>query len=147
MLALHDMNRSESKLVNTNNDLLSLYNYDVNNVEADRAENIIDIISRNYWYDDNIVKTHYIKEGESVLLSGGGYDVLGEPVMAENENNKVYPSFIVSSNSDSSYIKIKSGKNYMLYKNIGSILIFRDGNVVGMQYVYAAVNKAGVKQG
>ena len=147
MLALHDMNRSENKLVNTNNDLLSLYNYDVNNIEADRAENIIDIISRNYWYDDNIVKTHYIKEGESVLLSGAGHDVLGEPVMAQNENGKVYPSFIVSGNSDSSYIKIKSGKNYMLYKNIGAIIKFRDGNSVGMQYVYAAVNKAGVKQG
>ena len=145
--ALHDMNRSESKLINTNNDLLSLYNYDVDNIEADRAENIIDIISRNYWYDDNIVKTHYIKEGDSVLLSGGNYDVLGEPIMAENENNKVYPSFIVSGNSDSSYIKIKSGKNYMLYKNIGAIIKFRDGNSVGMQYVYAAANKAGIRQG
>ena len=145
--ALHDMNRSESRLVNTNNDLLSLYNYDVDNIEADRAENIIDIISRNYWYDDSIVKTHYIKEGDSVLLSGSNYDVLGEPIMAENENNKVYPSFIVSGNSDSSYIKIKSGKNYMLYKNIGAIIKFRDGNSVGMQYVYAAANKAGIRQG
>ena len=147
MFALHDMNRSENKLVNTNNDLLSLYNYDVNNIEADRAENIIDIISRNYWYDDNIVKTHYIKEDESALLLGGGYDVLGEPVIVQNEDNKVYPNFIVTSNSDSSYIKIKSGKNYMLYKNIGSVIKYRDGNIVGIQYVYAATNKAGIKQG
>lgn len=147
MFALHDMNRSENKLVNTNNDLLSLYNYDVNNIEADRAENIIDIISRNYWYDDNIVKTHYIKEDESVFLLGTSYYILGEPVIVQNEDNKVYPNFIVTSNSDSSYIKIKRGKNYMLYKNIGSVIKYRDGNIVGIQYVYAATNKAGIKQG
>ena len=144
--SIYLMNKDNSEMQDA---LTKLYLLQRSDDETDRASNIIDIISRNYWYNDNIVKTYYINESDSVLLDPYGKDVLGLPVISTYNGNKAFPSFITTSNTDNSYIKIKSGREYMLYKCIGTIIKSKqeeDGNKhIGDVYVYVAVNKAGYR--
>lgn len=144
--SIYLMNKDSSEMHDA---LTRLYLLQRSDNEADRASNIIDIISRNYWYNDNIVKTYYINESDSMLLEPYGKDVLGLPVISTNNSNKAFPSFITTSNTDNSYIKIKSGREYMLYKSIGSIIKTKHDDeghkVIGDISVYCAVNKAGYR--
>ncbi|QWM90615.1 hypothetical protein [uncultured phage cr61_1] len=144
--SIYLMNKDNSEMLDA---LTKLYLLLRNNDLTDRASNIIDIISRNYWYNDNIVKTYYINESDSVLLDPYGKDVLGLPVISTNNGNKAFPSFITTSNIDNSYIKIKSGSEYMLYKCIGSVIKTKNDEDsdkhIGDSYVYCAVNKAGYR--
>ena len=144
--SIHLMNKDNSDMQDS---LTKLYLLQRKGDQVDRASNIIDIISRNYWYNDNIVKTYYINESDSVLLDPYGKDVLGLPVISTYNGNKAFPSFITTSNIDNSYIKIKSGREYMLYKCIGVIIKSKqeEGETkhIGDISVYSAVNKAGYR--
>ena len=88
---------------------------------ANLQQDLLDIISRNYWYDDNIVPIYYeTGKGRQDLLKFYGDHRFNEYSVMINRQ-RVYPA-ILTKLADSQYIKIrKPNGDVYLYKRVGSI--------------------------
>lgn len=114
------------------------------------ANTIIDVMSRNYWYDDNYVKRFSVPKVSSSTLQGNGATVYGTPETII-DGGDLFPTWIATSKVDdgSLYIKVvsKSGKT-TLYRKTGTIQQMKEGKnglVKGANFsVYTVVPKAGL---
>lgn len=109
---------------------------------------IIDIICRNYWYDDEITPRFYLKNGWSDPTFQHGNEFYGEDLMYEGVGG--FPQFICVNNKNtdiknSMYFKVtRSGKS-LLYKRVGNMI--RTNKESGKSHtigVYLPVQKAGM---
>ena len=79
---------------------------------------IADIISRNFWYDDNIVPVYY--EHKSGGLISSDY-VEKRSQRGRSTGKSRFSGAILTSYADSPFIKIIKGDDVMLYKNVGYV--------------------------
>jgi len=83
------------------------------------AREVIDIISRNYWYYDYIVTPYKPLSKKSANVSQNYGEVDREPQLI---NGKLFSGLIITSNAnDRPYIKVTKGDVTVLYKNVGYI--------------------------
>lgn len=124
--------------------------------ESAAAINILDILSRNYWYDDNIVPVHYInttndpKKFQSTYTSNDRGEFCGIQILNPNTSKK-YPTFVASTKvkNNAIWFKIKKGSDSMLYRRVGAVYrtrMYNEKEIKGpTYYIYAAVPKAGLR--
>ena len=123
------------------------------------AANIHSIISRNYWYDQNIVPIHYIPRilGQSGFQStsnekaskvrGEQEEIVGRYVMIK-DIKKQAPVWIATARQDSLYFQTR---DRVLYRRIGKVVRTYVNKKTGKPhqnstfYIYAVAQKAGFK--
>lgn len=137
-------------------DALMKNNKDLNNILLPTdgrsvSEDFIDIICRNYWYDDNIVPVKNVKESKSSMSDGGSTITLVKANDVQKSlagfkkqvHRKVNGLIIGQYIGSSPYIKVQRGRDHYLYKRIGFIT-----RGTKEQYdVFAIVPKLGVHEG
>lgn len=137
-------------------DALMKNNKDLNNILLPTdgrsvSEDFIDIICRNYWYDDNIVPVKNVKESKGSMSDGGSTitlvkanDVQKSLAGFKKQVHRKVDGLIIGQYIGSSpYIKVQRGRDYYLYKRIGFIT-----RGTKEQYdVFAIVPKLGVHEG
>lgn len=127
---------------------------------SELAEDYVDLIARNYWYDDTIVSrtyenTNLNKEDASAKSSKYEYRP-NEFYWTNKENKQKYPGLIITNNLDvkqnPAFVKIEKSGYTVLYKNMGKLQIKKlttnkDGVTDYSAYIsptiYIAVEKAG----
>lgn len=113
-------------------------------VETAFSDMIMDLIARNYWNNENIVNTYYVRQKESTLDSAWG-DIFGEMII--DDDRKVYPSYLLTTaiQNHPKYISVKSAGKKMVYKRIGFISRqVKDGDKHAAPfYIYIPVQKLG----
>ena len=111
---------------------------------------VIDVLSRNFWYDDNIVQRFFTKYQDNNNKFTKKYgDVIPVGVF-DAESQRSFQPWIATTRTDSMYIKIKKGKTTMLYKKVGVVNKTEKGkeNPKNTTFnVYAVVQKAGLHRG
>lgn len=115
------------------------------------TEDFIDVICRNYWYNDNIVPTKTIYESKKGMEEDGSTIamVLGkdtqESLTGKRTQRHNVKGLIISKNiNQTPYIKVQKGNDYYLYKHIGFV---KDNNGDVQYNVFAIVPKLGVHEG
>lgn len=134
----------------------------VNSVSTEDAERLaastmLDVISRNYWFDNNIVPLHITTNNpaKNGFQQGpndeGRYEFTG-PSIYDDESGRTFPTYIASAlvKNDSPYIKLRKGSGTFLYKRIGIVQrsYVNDNNKVINATpfsIYAVVPKAGLR--
>lgn len=114
------------------------------------SNTILDVLSRNYWYDDNYVPRFGLPKKSSQTFQVSRGTLYGIPKAAYDGGDQ-FPTWIASANInvDSLYIKIlsKGGKS-MIYRKTGKVIQRKQGEkgmIKGTTYnVYTAVPKAGI---
>ena len=111
------------------------------------AREVIDIISRNYWYYDYIVTPYKPLSKKSANVSQNYGEVDREPQLI---NGKLFSGLIITSNAnDRPYIKVTKGDVTVLYKNVGYIqkqkMSKKETKFITTHSVYIAVPKAGIR--
>ena len=123
------------------------------NIIYDNADldKIIDVICRNYWYDDNIVPRYFPKTDENENKFVNSRPVYGPPRVSGSTYG--FPQYVVMKDDDNTvkknmYFKIRIGKDTLLYRRIGMIqrTSIKNGKPATPMYVYAPVPKAGLHQ-
>lgn len=113
-------------------------------VETAFSDMLMDLIARNYWNDENIVRTYYVKQREATLDSNWG-DIFGELIVDDNGN--VYPSYLLSTaiQNHPRYISVKSAGKKMIYRRIGFISrqVKEGDKHAAPFYIYIPVQKLG----
>lgn len=114
-------------------------------------DKIIDVICRNYWYDDNIVPRHYPQEFENENKFINSRPVYGPPKTYNATFG--FPQYVVMKDTDNTvkkntYFKIKIGKEVLLYRRIGMVqrTSVKNGKLASPMYIYAPIPKAGLHQ-
>ena len=98
---------------------------DFRNTDNATAEEFLEIICRNYWYDDNVVKRVYytsrnIPSVQDVVNSDR--DFYGQVNFNTNVvGNRFVHGIIVTSNFKDKYVKVEEGGQFYLYKRVGFI--------------------------
>ena len=152
----------------SNNRKLSTYSdvtgqtYDINidHAEAKRmmvikfVNEVIDIMSRNYWFNDNIVPRFFpvVKGSNDFSMKYGS--VLANAIY-DAESGRSFSPWIATTERDSLYFKIRKGPTTILYRKVGSVTkteTYVDKNGKTQQSVttfnvYAVAQKAGVHKG
>ena len=130
---------------------------DIKKLMEDSAQRVLDIVSRNYWYDDNIVPVYYTRRKQSKKKFQAYYSEKGKDSMEflgdtiyDTESRNYFPSYISTTHQNKPYIKLRKGKTTVLYKNIGVVnrtYTDKKGNEHAGSpfYIYAAVQKAGLR--
>lgn len=121
------------------------------------ASTMLDVISRNYWFDNNIVPLHIVtndpaKNGfQQGPNSEGKYEFTG-PSIYDGESGRTFPTYIASAlvKNNSPYIKLRKGSGTFLYKRIGVVNrshVNNNNKVVNDTpfYIYAVIPKAGLR--
>jgi hypothetical protein len=97
-------------------------------VEVMSAANMIDVLSRNYWFDDNVVPIHYVtnQPTENKFQSNSFNNEIEEftgPSIYDAESGRMFPTYIASTRikNDSMYIKLRKGSGTFLYKRVGAV--------------------------
>lgn len=132
------------------------YIADKESVERDMiitaSNRIIDVMSRNFWYNDNIVPVFYTQfDNDNNTFNKSYGDILPYGIY-DPESNRPFQPWIATTRSGNLYIKVKKGKTTMLYKKIGVVLRTEssedDKNKKVTEFdVYAIVQKAGLHKG
>jgi len=127
---------------------------DFRNIDSGMAEEFLETICRNYWWNDKIVprvkdSTSRIATVEDVL-SGKENNFFGEAHFnTQSIGTQLVHGVIVTSRfKDSKYVTIQKGKETYLYKQVGIIKYksaVQDSNT-GLQ-VYKLIPKLGVHDG
>lgn len=128
----------------------------LDDVEMSAAANMIDVLSRNYWFDDNLVPVHYItsSQAENRFQSSAFGDTQEEftgPSIYDAASGRTFPTYIATTRvkNNSMYIKIRKGSGTFLYKRVGAVNRFytdKKGNQKSSNsyYIYVAIPKAGI---
>ena len=125
---------------------------DFRNKEDGIAEEFLEIICRNYWYDDNIVKQVYYgtKRIDSVQnVINTNRDFYGTNYFnSQYTNGRLVHGIIVTSNFKDKYVKVNEGGEFYLYKRVGFIR-FRSGiqDSSTPLAVYKLIPKLGIHRG
>ena len=125
---------------------------DFRKIEDGIAEEFLEIICRNYWYDDNVVKQVYyssrrIDTVQNIVNSGK--DFYGQQNFnSQYTNGRLVHGVIVTSNFKDKYVKVNEGGEFYLYKRVGFIR-FRSGvqDSATPLMVYKLIPKLGVHKG
>lgn len=114
------------------------------------VNDIIDVMCRNYYNDDNIVPLYNANiGGKSKYISGGYGEYLGGIISDfENGHTKI-PSVIITSKTNARYIKIRENGYTFLYKKVNKYQIKnKDGKNDGDPwYGYVLAQKLGRHSG
>lgn len=130
----------------------------VMNYEGDLVQNpgraalYIDVISRNYWYDDNIVPPINVGKGGGSIANQWGTIYYAPSVLRGNGGNKKFYGCILTTNqmNDKPYVKMVKGNHAVLYKQVGCIRKTWVNKKTGKQNtntdwkIFLAVPKAGI---
>lgn len=121
----------------------------------DSGKKILDVIARNYWYDDDIVPS-YSYQDDAVRQKNIFTSDYGEmPIRIQwyDSNAKyTFPAGIISNSKflpKTDFFKLSHNGVSYLYKKVGTIQRIHktpDGRDMPSLYVYAVVPKAGMKQ-
>jgi len=110
---------------------------------------IIDVISRNYWYDDNIVPRYYPISYSSKYPFTDNDAVYGDSMVYGREYG--FPQYVAMDSNDNTvkhndFFKIKIRKETLLYRKIGTTQAtsVADGKPAKKMYIYAPIPKAGL---
>ena len=108
------------------------------------ADDVFDIIARNYWYDENIVPVYKMYEKRSKSLAKTDAEIRVGESWKTPGNNRIHGA-IITSYANNKYIKTQFGDEVTVYRRIGVITQqSAEGGVVGNpKYIYVAVPKLG----
>lgn len=81
------------------------------------GDQIMDFLSRNYWYDDNIVPIFYEHSDSNITASMPEIKVNS----AKTKNKNRFSGVIFTAHANSPYFKIVKNKETVLYKRIGTV--------------------------
>lgn len=135
------------------------YDRDAKDIDSKKAmvvkfvNDLVDIMSRNYWFNDNIVPRFFpvakntndfsIKHGS--VLANGVYD---------SESGRSFSPWIATTERNSLYFKVQKGPTTMLYRKVGTVTkketVQQKGKPVTYEKVfsvYAVAQKAGIHKG
>ena len=120
-------------------------------------DGIMDIMYRNYWYDDDVVTPYNYHDDEfdetrdidifDINKSGGVETVMGGWYY-DTESGTSFPGMVVTNKTDLPYFKLRKNNSVYLYKKVGVVqrknrdITKADGNPIN---VYVATPKAGHK--
>lgn len=123
------------------------FQYDRGYLPSTSELSYIDIISRNYWYDNDIVKKVYEHGDNKVKHKSSYFEKRSPGVMIQEKSKVKFPGVIMTTNylGNPAFVKMEKGGQSVLYKRVGRL--FRQ-NKKGNQninpcYIYMAVQKAG----
>ena len=104
---------------------------------------IVDIICRNFWYDDNIVPVYYEHKTGNIRSN---YTEL-RTHRGRSTGKSKFSGAILTSYADNPYIKVVKGDDVMLYKNVGQVtrknLNKKDKELNQRLSIYMAVPRLG----
>ena len=122
--------------------------------EMQAAANMIDVLSRNYWFDDNIVPVHYTTTQPTENKFQSSINEVEEftgPQIYDAVSGRMFPTYIASTRvrNNSIYIKVRKGSGTFLYKRVGAVsrkYVDKSGNekYAAPYYIYIAIPKAGL---
>lgn len=126
--------------------------------EARTVDEVIDNMCRNYWYDDNIVpifRTYPSYKEQTLNGNASTIQLFPQTHQYKKEfvNNlvqhNVFGIILSKFSGGSPYIKVQTGKDWYLYKNIGTVT--RRDNTgekesTGAYNVYAVIQKRGIHE-
>jgi len=125
---------------------------DFRNTDNITAEEFLELICRNYWYDDSVVKQVYYNQRAIPSVA----DVINQDKnfygqIGFNTNvvgNRFVNGIIVTSTFNDKYNKIEEGGQFYLYKRVGFIR-FRSGiqDTSTPLSVYKLIPKLGIHRG
>lgn len=122
------------------------------NMVRKAVNEIIDILSRNFWFNDNIVPRFFsIYDEKNNTFAKKGGDVL-PPGIYDDVSQRSFQPWIATTRRDSIYLKVRKGKTTILYKKVGVVTKVEktdkeNPKVVSEFNIYAAVPKAGLHSG
>ena len=126
---------------------------DINSIidEAGLSVLYYDIVARNYWYDDDIVR-RYIEHGPGIMKPKSNYVEYRTGHAFYGKNKQRFAGMIVTSNLGENaplFMKVVKKGDTVLYRRVGQISKFNQKGEDEMQdtYVYLAVQKAGMHVG
>lgn len=122
-----------------------------------RASNeMLDILSRNFWYNDDIVGRFYTKYNDKhPSFNKKSGDVLSAAIR-DDISGRYFNSWIATTRTDKLYFKVTKGATTMLYRRIGSVQRTeiidekeskKRNPKVSTYNIYAVVPKAGLHSG
>ena len=134
--------------------------YKETRLASELAEDYVDLIARNYWYDDTIVSKTYENTNlnrEDANAKSSNYEYRPNEFYWTNRDNKQkYPGLIITTNLEAkqnpAFVKITKAGYTVLYKNMGRLKISKlttnkegvtDYNSYISPTIYMAVEKAG----
>ena len=110
---------------------------------------ILDIMSRNFWYDNSYVKVIKLPRKTSnidVRKKNGQFTVYGKIKRSKNKGQQ-FPTFIMTSREDARYVKVVKGGEVMLYRKSGGVMKETKNGLTQIGNVYIPVTKAGMHSG
>ena len=137
--ALADLNSSDESVK-------SMAEQDVYDDEG--TNKIIDVICRNYWYDDQIVPRYFIKDWAKSSFQYS--NVIGR--MERYGSNWGFPRFIAFTQDDAvkgnKYFKVRIGNDTLLYRKVGEVKRIgkKDGKPASTLKIFVPIPKAGLHQ-
>lgn len=112
---------------------------------------IIDVISRNYWYDDNIVPRYYPGNYSAKYPFTSNGAVYGSSMVYGREFG--FPQYVAMDSNDNTvkhndFFKIKIRRETLLYRKIGTTqaVSVADGKPAKRMSIYVPIPKAGLHQ-
>ena len=111
------------------------------------AAKYLDIISRNYWYDDSIVSEYkqWPEQKRNVSKESGE---LRDVNIYDSKSKKSFSGLIITTSANSALFKVRKGNGQMLYKRVGHLVKrTSDGTKNTNWNIYMAVGKAGTHYG
>lgn len=131
----------------------------IEDAEMQAASNMLDVLSRNYWFDDNIVPVHYTTNSpaedkfQSTPRKDNNYqneEFVGAQIY-DADSGRSFPTYIATTRvkNNSVYIKIRKGSGTFLYKRVGVVnrtYLDKEGNQkkANSYSIYIAIPKAGL---
>ena len=136
-------------LLNSNEEEDKASGHDIIYDGAD-VNKMMDIICRNYWYDDNVVPRYYPQDDTSDFPFTSSKPVYGTSQPYGSQFG--FPRWVAIGNDNTvkhnPYFKIRIGNDTLLYRKIGVTrrISLKDGKPSGEMSIYAPIPKAGLHQ-
>jgi hypothetical protein len=136
-------------LLNSNEEEDKASGHDIIYDGAD-VNKMMDIICRNYWYDNNVVPRYYPQDDTSDFPFTSSKPVYGTSQPYGSQFG--FPRWVAIGNDNTvkhnPYFKIRIGNDTLLYRKIGVTrrISLKDGKPSGEMSIYAPIPKAGLHQ-
>lgn len=112
------------------------------------ADRILDILCRNYWYDNDIVPEYTLSSKNNSHLWQGGESKLRYASVKFGKRSINMPGCIITSTTNKPYIKVTKKGCTILYKLVGETSnqkkVDKPKKSSSVRYIYMATQKAGV---
>lgn len=127
----------------------NLQDYDYSQLISIASQIILDVMSRNLWYDNQYVKSIRVprtSNNNNLKLKTGNITVYGQR-RKNRPGGQDFPVHVITNVEDAAYVKIIKGGETMLYKKSGYVTKQEKDKEKDVAVIYLPITKAGLHKG